>query len=254
MPMMHAVAYSQSLNEAGVATFVAPVPDGTVRVQGNDILIPTDIPNIIGAEAFLGANGSYGMIFSPSLRKISPYKITPIVAGIVPAATSRRYMHPGSPIKMDVNENMDVQSVATPGAGEQHTILVHLADGPIAPVTGFISKVRFTVNTAQTVGQWVNAPILFPALLPTGVYAVVGCSLVAAGAIAARWFPVGQKWRPGFPVMQTAGAQEDEIFRNGALGQWFTFDEVTPPTLDILGSVNAGAATYEGVLDVIKLS
>jgi hypothetical protein len=249
---MHMVAYQASLNEAGALTYVTPVPDPSVRVQGNDIVVPQPVQQIIGAEAFLGANGAFGMLLSPSLRRISPYKISPIQAGIVPGTVNRRYMHPMSPIKLDYNEALDAQSQATPGAAEVHTILVHLADAAPAVTNGNVVKVRFTVTTLVTQGQWVNAPITFPNLLPTGTYAVVGASLVAAGVVAARWYPVGGQWRPGFPVMQAAGSQEDEMFRNGALGTWFTFDEVQPPTIDLLASASAGAATYEGVLDVIK--
>lgn len=252
--MMHLIAYQQSIDEGNVLSFLTPVPDPSVRVQGNDVVVPQDVASIIGAEAFLGTLGVYGFLLSPSLRRISPYKISPIVGGLVPAATSRRYMHPASPIKLDYNEALNAQSLADPAAAEVHTVLVHLADKSPSQLNGNIVKVRFTVTTLVTAGQWVNAAITFPNLLPTGIYSVVGASLVGAGIIAARWYPVGGKWRPGFPVMQSASGQEDEIFRNGALGEWFQFDEVQPPTLDLLASANAGSATYEGVLDVIKQS
>lgn len=250
---MHMVAFSESQDAAGALVNVAGVPDQSVRVQGDDIVVPDQVNKLFGAMGFIGTLGVYSQLVAPSLRTYSPYTIQPNVLGLVPAATQRAFLHPESPLQLDYNEALNGQLVADPAAAEQETIIVFLCDKEPTPVKGNIVKVQFTVPATLVAGQWVNNPITFPNPLPTGKYRVVGASLVAAAAVAARFYPVGDIWRPGFPVAQTAAGQQDDMFRNGRLGDWFVFDQTQPPTIDILSSAAAALATYRGVMDVIPI-
>lgn len=250
---MHLIAFSESQDAGGALTYMAGVPDQSIQVRGDDLVVPDVCNKLFGAMGFLGTAGVYAQLVSPSLRVWSPYLIQPNVLGLVPGTPQRAYLHPGSPLQLQYNEALNAQFVADPGAAEQESIIVFLADKIPQKVDGNIIKVFFNVTVAQSAGLWVNAPITFPNLLPTGKYRCVGASLVMAGAVAARFYPVGDIWRPGFPVSQTAAGQQDDIFRNGNLGDWFTFDQTQPPSIDILGSAAAGSATYRGVMDLIPV-
>jgi hypothetical protein len=231
---------------------VTPVNDPSLRVQGNDLIVPQDVQNIIGSIALIGTTGLQAQLLSPSLRRLQPYDIRPATLGLVPTGAEPLYIHPDSPIKLDYNEALNAKILADPASAEMQTIGVFLSDGPIAPVKGAIFKCRFTVTATLVAGQWVNGAIVFPDALPTGTYSVVGSMLVAPSATLARWYPVGGKWRPGFPVHQSLSDRQDVAFRNGGLGKWFDFDEVQPPTIDILSSAAVGSTTYTGVMDLIR--
>lgn len=249
--MMHGVAFSQSIDEGGVATNITGVPDPSVRVNVNDIIVPDVVRKIIGAIALTGTTATRTVLQSPSLRRINPYEIEPLQLLLVPQAISRLFMHPESPTELDYNEALNAQVTADPGAAEQQTVGVFLSDGPVAKVAGKINRVRFSTTLALVAGQWVNAAINFIDVLPVGVYTLVGSNLIAPSATLARWYPVGGKWRPMFPVAQTRSDRIDDIFRQGGLGAWFDFDETQPPTIDVLSSAAAGSTTYFGVMDLI---
>src|SRR5512146_224205 len=168
--MMHCVAFSQSQDEAGVLSFVTPVPDPSLRVQGNDLIVPQDVNKLIGTMACIGTTGVQAQLISPSLRRTQPYDIRPVNLLLVPTDFNPVYMHEGSPIPLDYNEALNAKILADPGAAEQQSIIAFLADAAPAPVNGQIIKCRFQVTTAVTAGAWVNAAITFPDLLPTGVY------------------------------------------------------------------------------------
>jgi len=250
--MMHAIAFSQSQDAAGVLSFQAGVPDPTVRVSGNDIYVPNGVNKLIGALGCAGATATQLQLLSPSLRRTQPYDIRPVQLALVPTGAEPIYLHEDSPIQLDYNEALNAKISSDPAAAEQASTVVFLTDSVPQKVTGAIVKTRFQITGAVTAGQWVNMAITFPDLLPVGVWSCIGAMLVASGVVAARWFPIGQAWRPGFPVHQTLGDRQDFKFRNGFLGKWFDFDQTQPPTIDVLASATAGSATYTGVMDLVK--
>lgn len=248
---MHCIAWSESQDPGGVEMNMAGVADPSVRVAGDDIVVPQDCNKLIGALACTGASATRALLTAPSLRRTNPYEILPHVLALFPTTETPAYMHPESPVQLDYNESLNARLNSNPAAAEQASIVAFLADNAPAKVAGKIVHARFTVNVALVAGAWANAAIAFDDDLPAGVYKVVGSALVAATAVVARWYPVGAKWRPGFPIMQTRGGHHDNIFRNGSLGEWFSFDQSQPPTIDILSSAAAAAADYTGVMDLI---
>lgn len=250
---LHTVAYSASVNEAGNLTYLTPVPDATIRVQGNDIIVPVDMNLLIGEHAMVGANGSQARLVSPSIRRVNPLNIQPLVLGLVPEKDNPLYLHETSPVILDANEALDCQTVGTPGAAEQHTVVLMLCDKAPVPVGGKIVKARFSITGAVVAGVWTNLAITLDDPLPVGVYNCVGANLIGSGLIAFRFYPVGQAYRPGAPCAQTAAGHQDPKFRNGGLGVWFAFNEIILPTVDVLASANAGSTTYRGVMDLIPV-
>lgn len=249
--MMHAFAFSQSQDAGGVLSFMAGVPDPTTRVQGNDIVVPQTMKKLFGSIACLGATATRGQFISPSLRRIQPYDIQPFSLGLIPTGGEPLMLHPQSLVELDYNEMLNCQIVSDPAAAEQATVVALLTDSALAPVNGKIVKCRFTVTMTLVAGVWVSGVITFVNNLPIGVYSVVGAQIVAPAGVAARFFPVGQAWRPGFPCSQTFNDRQDPLFRNGGLGKWFDFDQTQPPTIDIISSAAAGSTTYNGVMDLI---
>lgn len=245
------VAFSQSQDEGGVLLPVAGVPDQSIRINGNDVVVPPEMNKLVGALACIGTTGVRAQLVSPSLRRTNPYDIRPFVLGLFPTTLEPANFHPLSPVSLETNEPLDCNVHADPAAAEQQSVVAWLADGPLAPVAGKIIRARFTWTAALVAGVWANAPIVFPDGLPVGIYSIVGAYMVAATAVVARFVPVGAKWRPGFPVAQTAAGLMDDTFRFGNLGKWCDFDQVTPPSLDVLSSAAAGSATYTGVVDLI---
>lgn len=251
--MFHLAAYSQSQDQGGVLLPVAPVIDQSLRIQGNDIIVPDTMNQLFGAGAMIGTTGERAQLISPSLRTTQPYDIRPVDLLLIPTGYNPMYLHESSPLTLDVNEGLDCNVLANPAAAEQQTVLVWLGDGKLSPKNGYIIKTRFTITVAQLAGAWNNTTITFPDALPVGNYSCVGAALIAAGAVAFRFVPVGGKWRPGAPCSQTISDKQDEKFRNGALGEWFQFSQIQPPSVDIIGSAAAASATYTGVMDLIAL-
>ena len=92
------------------------------------------------------------------------------------------------------------------------------------------------------------ARMLHDRLGRNGVYAVVGCWVVAANALAFRLrFPAqpgvgGKQFRPGGLVQDAANLQPHPMF-NGGLGEWGRFHTFELPQIQVLA--DAAGGTYE---------
>ena len=82
--MFTLVAYSASQDTSGALTTTAALADPHVRVSGNDISIPSDLPFVSGVYA-VGANMSRAALVSPSIRRRYPYEVFPIDAQATPS-------------------------------------------------------------------------------------------------------------------------------------------------------------------------
>lgn len=245
------VAYSESQDLAGVEGNVAAVADQEVRTTGDEVIVPDTYNNVIGALACIGSTGSRAKLVSPSLRRVNPYEIFMAELALYSSGRENFGMHPENPIPLAVNESLEALITADPAAAEQQTVVVFLAPGAVNAVSGQIRPVRFSVTVALTAGTWAFAGISFIDDLPVGNYQVVGGALVAATAVAFRFVPVGGAHRPGAPVYQAKNNPMDNIFRNGKLGSWFSFNTTQPPSIEIISSAAAASTTYYGVMDVL---
>ena len=64
---------------------------------------------------------------------------------------------------------------------------------------------------------------------------------------------LGEAYRPGGVVVQTVAELDPDFQRYGGLGNWFTFNSIQPPGMELLASDAAGPATHEVFIDVIKV-
>lgn len=249
--MFTTVAFSESIDPAGVFANLAAVIDQTIKTSGDYITVG-ELNNIIAAYACAGTVAAEARLVSPSLRRTNPYYITPVEGAIAPSADPLMMYHPSNPIPLDVNESLETEHNGNPAAAEQLATIVWLAPGALSPLTGEIFTVNAEITLAQVVDSWEFSEISFPDSLPVADYSVVGGRVVAAGAIAFRFVPVGASHRPGGVCASAVNAKDPFLQRFGRLGEWFSFNTVQPPGVEVLGSAAAGSATYQIYIDVIK--
>ncbi len=246
------IAFQESQDEAGVYARIAAVADQHVRATGDQIIVP-DMNNIIAGFAAVGALGDEVRVVSPRLRRVNPLYITPVSLALFGGSPPAMMYHGDSPIPLDKSEAIEVESNADPATPEVHTVGLWLADGKQSKIDGEIHTINATINLAQVLSSWEMSEITLPDALPVGQYTVVGARAEIAGGVLFRFVPVGGVNRPGGICAQTAGGVDPFMQRFGRLGQWLTFDTITPPAVEVLGSAAAGAATYDVFLDLIKL-
>lgn len=248
--MFTLVAWSASVDQAAIAA-IAAVPDPHVRVNGNDIIVPTEISNLLGAYAN-GVNITRAQLVSPSLRRLLNPEIAPVDISALPLTPFRFWDLRLDPIKLDGEEALDAQTAESGAGATRMNVLAWLGSGAVEPVRGDIRTVRVTAATTLVAFSWTNAALTFDQSLPAGRYQLVGGRFNTAGALAWRAVTPGYQWRPGGIGVTADSGAESFFFRAGNMGVWSEFNHNTPPTIDFL---SATADTSEtGELDLIKIA
>ena len=246
------VAFSMSHTHTVAFQKVDAAKDQHIRVYGEKIYIG-DYNMIIGQFACVGVNGLEARVISPTLRRVNPLYITPIDIALVPTEPIAAIFHPESPVRLETNEAMEVEVAGAVVATEQITVAVFLAPGAVPPVKGEIFTLNCAANVTAVLDEWSYSQITFPDSLPVGNYRVVGARVVRANATVFRFVPVGEAWRPGGIAVQAVDDLDPDLQRFGGLGNWFTFNSIQPPGIEIVTSVVAGAGAFEVYIDVIKV-
>lgn len=251
--MFSLVAFSESIDPNGIHTRMAAVPDQTIRTTGDQVTIG-EMNMIVGAYATVGTLGDECRLISPSLRRFNPLYITPVELALSPPTHSKMVYHGDNPIPLKTNEALEVENNSNPAAVEQQSVVVWLSDGPQVPVTGDIYTVNLNTTITLLAGEWAFAELDFPDSLPVGQYSVVGARCEVANGVAFRFAPIGSAVRPGGVCAPDVGGIDPYNQRWGRLGNWFEFNTVQPPGVEILSSAAAGAATYDIFIDVIPVA
>ena len=245
--MFSLVGWQDGAGHAALAA-TAGIFDDHITQNGNLIIIGSE-NKLMGGIACIGAGGIQAELQSPSLRRMNPYQISPLVLGIVPTANHNFEMDYSNAIPLDPNEGLEAWHLGA--AVTEHTILAWLCDTPQTPVSGKILHVRYTFAAIATVlNAWIGGPIVLPTLLPTGKYTVVGARCFAAGAVGFRFNPVGDPSRPGGIAQQALTDQNVIPFRDGYMGKWFELDTNQLPSLQLATSA-AGNIAGSGDLDIL---
>lgn len=247
--MLHMIAFNASSSPLSSLTNIAGVADPVLRVSGNIIYL-SGLNQIAGAFAVSGATVTQAELQAPSLRQFANYDITPIDTGSAPTNPVSYYPHYTSPFPLAVDEGLQCLIKQT-GNGNA-SVIVELSDGPIAPVSGPFITVQFTFTAPSGNYTWNNAAITIGQSLPVGNYNVVGARVEGASCIALRFVPVGAIYRPGILCVPTTVSADPDGQRFGGKGVMFSFNQLTPPTVDLF---HAGASgTITGYLDLQKAS
>jgi hypothetical protein len=249
--MFSVVAFSQSQDLGLVEGTVAGVVDQHMEVVNNDIWIGS-MNLLLGAFACAGATATQCRLVSPSLRRVNAFHIAPLELALTPAGIPHHNVSPSRALPLDINESIECLLTSDPAAAERASVAVWLSDKPIQLVSGKIYTVRFTITVTLVAGAWAFSPITLPDNLPVGVYKVVGGALIVAAGVAWRFVPVGAYNRPGAPTLGARNFDDIMIFRNGNIGEWFTFSTMQLPAVEVLSSAAAGSATYQGYMDITQ--
>jgi hypothetical protein len=247
--MMHVVGYETSGSEAAL-TAITPIPDGIVQIQSNDILVPDKVNNVGFVMVMINSAAATlrAQLTSPSLKAVVPLDISPINNGLVWGSLPRVMNMADAPLPMVVAEPMDL--MIQNGGAVMNRGFVTFMDGPWKPITGKSYSLRFTTSITLVTASWVNGALTFGTALPAGNYQVVGMRMWSANGVYARLFFKGSFFRPGAPMLNAEDNNEWPFFRSGNSGVWDQFNNVTPPSLDIMGITDSAQVGY---LDVIKV-
>ena len=247
--MFTLIGWTESQDSA-VLVNVAALADPHVRVSGDDVIVPADVPRIATVYAS-GLNIDRAQLISPSLRRILNLEISPLDVALEPTFPTPLLDLRFNTIGLDPEEALDAQAAEIGAGATRCTILCWLADKNIEVISGDIRSTRATNTTALVANAWTNGALTFTDTLPAGKYAVVGGRFFSAGLQAWRLVFVGYTWRPGAIGADTVADPDRDLFRYGNFGVWGTFNHNTPPTVDFL---SASADTSQiGVLDLIKI-
>lgn len=233
----------------GTLLNIAGLADPHVRVSGDDIYIPDELPFLLGYYT-VGVYMTAARFESPSLRRLANIDVCGYDTGAEPG--SPPLMHPllSNPKTLEGSEGFNLKATISPGS---YVVgLAWLSSGPVTKPTGEIFTVLATSSTTLTAYAWSNGALTFATTLPRGRYQVVGMRAKSTGLIAARLVFPGQAWRPGCIGNDADTDIEAQCFRAGEMGVWGEFDHDLPPTVDFL---SVSADTAESVwLDLIKIA
>lgn len=248
--MLTCAAFSESQDPGGAFVAQTAIPDQHMRVEGDNIFIQ-EFNLLLGAYACDGTAAGLHRLVSPSLRRVNPWYINPVEQALIAADLPQHAVSPRNGVALDPNEQLQSEYNASPAGAEQCTTVVFLADSRIVPVEGQIYTIRFQITVALAVDTWAFSEIDFIDEMPVGSYDIVGGGLVSAAGVAFRFVPVGAHNRPGAPCSTVIELVANDIFRFGRMGKWCSFETIRPPGVEVCTSTAAGAATYEGFMDVI---
>jgi len=244
------VAFTESQDSA-VLVNIAAVADAHVRVTGDDIYVPSALPNLAGYH-FCGANFTQGQVASPSLRLTCNHDVDQADLADEPGSPPNFQDLFESPTPLEGSEALNTLMAEDAAGASRVNALVWFTAGPIAPVTGPIYTVRATSSTTLTANAWTNGALTFSQTLRRGTYQIVGMRAQSTGLRAARLVTPGETWRPGVIGCDADSDLDAQRFRRGKPGVMATFAHDAPPTVDFF---SASADTAEVVLlDIIKVS
>lgn len=248
--MLHTIGYELSSSLAAL-TALTPIPDGTVSVQGSDVLVPVKLPQVVAAAAMINSATATlrAQLQAPSLRSVLNFDISPIANGLVFGSLPQMARLWNSPLSLTPNEPLDF--FAQNGAAVMNRGFVWLSDGPVKPTSGKIFTVRATGAASLVTATWANTALTLGQTLPAGKYQCVGFRAWSANGCVARLFFKDNAWRPGTP-MGNAEANDTWIdFRYGNIGVLGEFDNTVLPSVDVMGITDTAQVFF---LDLIKTS
>lgn len=245
------LGYFQNVDTGGVLTYINPISDPHVRVEGKNIIVPRGLNYLAGVLAF-SPNIVRARLESPSLRQRVLYDIAGLDTNLFPEEHTSLNTLFDNPIELMEDEGLRLLAAETATGAEDVAGLVWLSDGALAPVGGDIWTVRATTDIYTQVNAWTNVAITFDQTLPVGRYQVVGCYAFATQLCAIRFVFVGYPWRPGVIGRTTISQTLPGYFRRGGLGVWGEFDHTQPPTLDVFSK--AQPYSVELYIDLVKVA
>lgn len=249
--MFTTIAYQET--RAGTTTYseIAATPDQHITVVGDVVYIGA--LNQIASVAVCGnSEGRNAYLDSPSLRRLALLDISRVVRGVAVDDENKAMWMLRNPLPLAPNEGMKLFLKSSATTSAIMSGIVNLSDGPIAPVSGEIFTVQADATITTVAGVWTNGGFTLRQTLPVGRYQVVGASVSGGYLTAFRFVPVGYGFRPGGLCAASNAVVDFPNQRAGNMGVWFEFDQITPPSIDLLCSQEV--TTELIYLDLIKIA
>lgn len=249
--MFHLSGFYESVDQGGAEAEIAAMNDVVLFTSGDQLRIASPINMLAGAAVLTAATTlTAGFVKSPSLRVRNNYPISPMVnADDFPSLPpiANQFMNPiplkeGEPLTLSTNTD-HASAIGIQG-------LVWLSDGVQPKVQNEVFTAKLTTGITLAAGSWVNGVVTFTQTLPTGNYQVVGLRAEGTNLQAARLVFPNTTPRPGVPAVSGVTEDDLDIFRNGALGVWGTFDSEAPFSIDALGHTDTAQTYY---VDLVKI-
>lgn len=247
--MIHLVAFTESQDSA-VLVPIAAAQDQAIQVNGDDVIVPNDLPFLIGSYA-LGPNLTRAQLQSPQLRQMFNQEIYGLDVSATPTDQLLLEWYGQDAISLKPGEQLNALMAESNAAASRGTVLAWIADGTPQPMSADFRTIRVTSTTAAVANIWSNITLAFNDVLPAGLYALMGMQLQSTNGQAFRVVGKGDPYRCG-GIMQTAITQRQHpVFRHGNMGEWTRFQHNVPPSVDVL--CNGADAAFAGVMDVLYL-
>lgn len=247
--MFHLAGWTQSQDSA-VLVPTAGLADQSIQVNGNDIIVPNDVNQLMAAYA-LGPNLTRASLQAPSLRAIFNQEVYGIDVNAVATDQLLLEWYGANAIQLAAGEPFEAWMAENNAAASRGTILVWLCDTPPSSLNGDIRTIRVTSANAAVANAWTNITLAFNDVLPSGTYALMGMQLQSTNMQAFRCVFKGGMYRPGAIGQPAITTRQNQVFRHGGLGVWGTFENLTPPSVDVL--CNGADAAFAGVMDLVYL-
>lgn len=247
--MFHLAGWTQSQDSA-VLVPTAGLADQSLQVNGNDIIVPNDLNMLIAAYG-LGPNATRVSLQAPSLRAIFNQEVYGLDVNAVATDQLLLEYYGSNAIQLAAGEPLEAWMAESNAAASRVTTLVWLCDTPPTPLNADIRTIRVTSANAAVANAWTNIVLTFNDVLPSGTYALMGMQLQSANMQAFRCVFKGGMYRPGALGQTAISTRQNQIFRHGGMGIWGTFENLTPPSIDVL--CNGADAAFAGVMDLAYL-
>lgn len=250
MNMLHLAAFSDATFNGGAGNVTVPfIPESVLRAFQNQLQLDQDL-DILAAFAG-GAGLTAARLNSASLRTKGYPQLRSINNNELAGSRPGLYDSRDTPLRVTARENLMVQ--ATNGGAQPTTVLVVFSQpgNPMNINVRGLRWVRFTSTATGVVESWSPvANIVFDDTLEAGIYKVYGMQVYEATCLAARLAFNNEVFRPGCVGSQLDTDIPHPMF-DGGLGEWGSFDSITPPMLEVLSNT-AGAMSVVGFLLIGK--
>lgn len=253
--MFHTFGYAGTKTDSTANEAAPAVSDQTLTrtANGNQYLLPYDC-TIAGAIAY-NDTITRARLNYPSIRDFGLPEIYPLNV-VADATQSPRYCWWGD-LGPKVKKTEEFGLDSSNGASTVDTILagVWAMVGRDGVPPGRRTTVRGTSAQTLVANAWTTGTITLDQTLPFGRYAIIGMQCTVPDAFLARLVFTNQnQFRPGCPVTEAITyIDERQTFRAGNLGLWGTFEQTSPPQLELLGHT-AGAETAAVILDLVQVN
>lgn len=246
----HTVAWTATVATVS-ATDVPPVADQQILVQNNHFVF-SNLATILYA-AWMHAVAGQAQFVTPSLRQVTSPRLHNLIRAAQPATFPQLQDYRRNPLQIKPLEELQLlvtNAAATSGVG-WGVAGINTGNAKQSQA-GQPFTLRGIATTAAVAGAWTLINVTWSDSLPNGRYAVNGLSHASAGGIASRLIFKNQVDRPGALSQVSEFLIQNQMFLDGGLGEYGTFENYAMPQVEVL-ALSADTA-HVVLLDITRLT